>query len=345
MLIKNKWKYHVALWVAVIILGLITDYGRGGWKSLVYTFTLEGLRVDGVFYVSSIIIYYINFHYICPRYLSKKRFLFFGLGFIGLILLFAGVRYSLDEILFKFLLGTNNYWGESLVFPYYLFDNIHYAIRSIMYSSVIFLIFRFVEAQNQISQLQLNHKKAELSFLKSQISPHFLFNTLNSFYSELIEKQPAVAKDIHKLSELLRFVIYESGEELVALKKEIDFIKDYIYFYEKRFENELSVSFEVEGIVENQTIASLVFMHFIENVFKHGLLNEKDDPARILIEIKEKSISISTCNKMEQSMKYQEKGIGVENLERRLGTIYNDNYELKYAQEGDYFSAFLRIPI
>ncbi|NET36392.1 MAG: hypothetical protein F6K19_30925 [Cyanothece sp. SIO1E1] len=345
MLIKDKWKYHVYLWVVVIGLGHITDFGAGGWKALFYAFSLKGLRYDGVFYFTSIVVYYINFTYICPRYLSKKRILYFSFGFVGLLILFAGLRYFLDEVIFKFLTGINNYQGTALAFQYYFFDNITFAIPPILYSSVIFLIFRFIEAQNQIMQLKLDHKKAELSFLKSQISPHFLFNTLNTFYSELIDAQPAVAKDIHKLSDLLRFVTYESSEEFVDLQREIAFIKDYIYFYEKRFESELSLEFELKGVVENQTIASLVLMHFVENVFKHGVLTDKHDPAKIEIHIAETFISISTRNKIQQSIKYMEAGIGVENLKKRLDSIYDQAYELHYAEEGDYFTAYLSIPI
>lgn len=345
MLIKDKWKYHVFLWITAIGLGLITDFGSGGWKALYYAFSLRGLRFDGVFYFTSIIVYYINFTYICPRYLSKKRILYFSLGFVGLLMLFAGLRYFLDEIFFKFLTGINNYQGTALDFQYYFFDNITFAIPPILYSSVIFLIFRFIEAQNQIMQLKLDHKKAELSFLKSQISPHFLFNTLNTFYSELIDVQPAVAKDIYKLSDLLRFVTYESGKEFIDLKKEIAFIKDYIYFYEKRFENELSLEFELEGVAENQTIASLVLMHFIENVFKHGVLTDKQDPARIEIRIEDTLISISTNNKIQQSVKYMEAGIGVENLKKRLDVIYEKSYKLHHVQDGNYFKAYLSIPI
>ena len=344
-MIENKWKYHVGLWFAVFVLGLITDFGTGGWPVIQYTFSVEGLRLDGVFYTSSIIIYWINFKYICPRFLSRKQGLIFIASFFALLLLFAAIRYTLDEVLFKWLLGTNNYRDGFRALPYYFFDNIQYAVRAILYSSVIFLVFRFIEARNQISELKLNHKKAELSFLKSQISPHFLFNTLNTFYSELIEIQPQTAKDIHRLSQLLRFVTYESGEEYVALGKELSFIKDYIYFYEKRFEDELSLNFKVEGQVKNQSIASLAFMHFIENVFKHGVLNDQQDPASIIIQIEDKVISIRTRNKIERSIKYMGSGIGVENLKRRLDTIYQERYVLEHGIIDDHYRAFLKIPV
>lgn len=344
-MIKKKWKYHVWLWIAVVVLGLITDFGTGGWETIQYTFSLEGLRLEGVFYMSSFIIYWINFKYICPRYLSKRKSLVFLVSFFSLLLLFAVVRYTLDEIIFKFLLGTNNYRDGYRAFSYYFFDNIQYAVRSILYSSVIFLVFRFIEARNQISELQLNHKKAELSFLKSQISPHFLFNTLNTFYSELIECQPGMAKDIHRLSELLRFVTYESGEEFIELRKEISFIEDYIYFYTKRFEKELSLTFTVEGELKNQSIASLAFMHFIENVFKHGALNDPNDSASIVISIDDQTVSIKTRNKIEKSTSYMDSGIGLENLRRRLDTIYGENYKLESGIQGQNFRAFLQIPI
>ena len=267
------------------------------------------------------------------------------MAFIGLAILFASVRYVLDEIIFKYFTGTGNYYGKSLELQFYFFDNLSNVIKTILYSTIIFLIFRFIKAKNKIFQLQLNHKKAELSFLKSQISPHFLFNTLNTFYSELMMTQPETAKDILKLSELLRYVTYESSSEFIELKKEIAFIKDYIYFYKKRFENELFVSFNIIGTVGEQKIASLVLMHFIENVFKHGVLNDKECEAHIEIKITDSDIYITTNNKFETSMKYMDSGIGVENLKRRLETVYNNKYTLEYSSKNSYFKSYLKLPL
>lgn len=109
MLIKDKWKYYVYLWIVVIGLGLIIDVGVGGWKVLFYVFLFRGLRFDGVFYFIFIVVYYINFMYICLRYFFKKRILYFSLGFVGFFIFFVGFRYFLDEVVFKFFMGINNY--------------------------------------------------------------------------------------------------------------------------------------------------------------------------------------------------------------------------------------------
>ena len=345
MLVKNIWKYHIALWSIVILLSLLTDYGLEGYDALLYNFSLRGLRYEIVFYTTSIIIYFINFKYVCPRFLSKKRSLFFTLAIIFLVFLFAFIRYFLDEVLLKQIIGTHNYYGKFLEFQYYFFDNFYYALKPILYSTIIFLVFRFINAQNEILQLQLNHKKAELNFLKSQISPHFLFNTLNTFYSELINKQPETAKDIHKLSELLRYVTYETNQDFIELRKEIRFIEDYIYFFKKRFENELFVTFKVTGLIRNQKIASLVLMHFIENVFKHGVLNDKNYKADIEIQVFDTDLIITTKNKFDSSVKYMDSGIGVENLKKRLLSIYENTFELKQSNKNSYFYTYLKIPV
>ncbi len=344
-MLNNKWKYHTILWAIVILLGYITDFGTGGIEALKYSFTAKGIRLDVVFYSASIFIYFINYKYVCPRFLSKKKSHFFALFFLGLIVLFALIRYGLDEVIIKEITGENNYRGEALKFKYYFFDNFHYAIRPILYSTIIFYVFRSIKTQQEIFQLQIHHKKAELSFLKSQISPHFLFNTLNSFYSELMDKQPDTAKDVLKLSEMLRYVTYNSKQEFIPLEKELKFVEDYIHFHKKRFENELYISFKVIGEVSDQKIASLVLMHFVENVFKHGVLNDENKEATIEIKISNNELSIITNNTFDLTVNYTDSGIGVENLKRRLNAIYGDNYKLNYVANKSNYTAFLKLPI
>lgn len=344
-MLKNKWKYHVILWIIVVIVGYISDWGIGGVNALKFNISNKGLRVDGVFYLTSIIIYFINYKYVCPRFLSKKKSVFFVFSFIILIILFAFIRYTIDEVIIKNIVGTNNYYGNSLQFKFYIFDNFHFAIKPILYSTIIYFVFRTIKAQEEILQLRINHKKAELNFLRSQISPHFLFNTLNTFYSELMITQPNTAKDVLKLSELLRYVTYETEGEFIALKKEINFIEDYIYFHKKRFENELHLTFSVEGKVEDQEIASLVLMHFIENVFKHGVLNDKENEAHIKIRITDTNLEISTINKFDTAIKYMDSGIGVENLKRRLYAIYKEDYILNYSSNDSHFTTSLKLPL
>jgi LytS/YehU family sensor histidine kinase len=155
-------------------------------------------------------------------------------------------------------------------------------------------------------RLELEHKKSELDFLKSQIGPHFLFNTLNTFYAELMDKQPETAKDIHKLSELLRYVIYEAQEDAVSIDKELKFVEEYIYFFRKRFEDQLFLDYSVEGEVQDQKIPSLILIHFVENLFKHGVVTDSNRAARIKISLKQNHFVLQTENRTAPSEKHMD---------------------------------------
>lgn len=340
---KKIWKYHLLIAVFIIALDFFGDYVYKGKKGLFNNFEYANLVL--VFYLVFFSTYFLNFYVLCPKTLKKKKVYKFIIGVIFLFMFFIALRYLLEEVILYQITGFHNYSETSRSLGYYSFDNTYFASKPILYSTILYLFFQFNENKNKIHQLELDHKKAEVSYLKSQISPHFLFNTLNAFYVELIDDKPKTAKDIHKLSELLRFVTYESQEDYISLKSELKFLEDYIYFYYKRFESELFVDFNVTGLVEIQQIPSLILIHFVENVFKHGIINEKANPAKINIHISEKYLELTTENKYSVSEKYTSLGIGSTNIERRLTVLYNTDYTLTYSDKNDYFSTYLKIPI
>ncbi|KZS42388.1 hypothetical protein AWE51_02805 [Aquimarina aggregata] len=337
MKLKKEWLYHIAIALVLLLMGYFEDFVLGGKERLLKNFEPIYLALNVTFYISSIVIYFLNFRITCPKYLKKESILQFGIALLVLILLFAGVRYFLQEIVLFQFTGMHNYYEDSRKLSYYVFDNSYYAISTILYSTLIYLTIKFIEEKD--------HSRAELDLLKSQISPHFLFNTLNAFYVELIEDKPNTAKDIHRLSELLRYVTYESQQDFVSLENEIIFLKDYIHFFEKRYEDELSVSFSLKGEVTGQQIPSLILIHFVENLFKHGVINDKEAPAQIEINITKKSLELTTKNKMTSSDKHMESGIGTKNIQKRLTTLFNGNYSLNYTTNHPYFSTYLKIPL
>lgn len=346
MEIKSKWRFHLILALVIIAMGLFNDYVYSGARGFKGNFIYPNSVRILLLYVSFYCVYFLNFYYVCPKTLNQKKFFKFILGIFALYIVFTITRYILEEVVFGYVLDLQIFSKNGLKhFGYYDTYGFSYALRGVIYSTLLFLMFQYIENKNKISQLQLEHKKAELSFLKSQISPHFLFNILNTFYGELIDKEPNTAKDIHKLSELLRYVTYNSNQDFMPLKKEIQFIEDYIYFFRKRFEKELHVNFIVIGKVENQKVPSLIFIHFIENLFKHGAVNEKEYPAEIDIKIEDKFIILKTRNKILSSEKYMDSGIGSENVKRRLKTLFGTNFELTYSQKDSYFETFMKIPL
>lgn len=342
---KYKWKYHTLLISIVVLMNFFGHYVVGGIDSLLKEFTLPRFYYTLSFNLVFFSIYFFNFYIVCPLTLKKSKFYKFALFTILSFVLFASLRYIIEEIILFNITEIHNYEEKARKIGYYFFDNTYFALKAILYSTLLYLIFRFVENKNKLHQLEIDHKKAELNYLKSQMSPHFLFNTLNAFYVELIDDKPETARDIHKLSELLRFVTYESQEDFLPLKSEIKFLEDYIYFYYKRFESKLFVDFNVKGLVSNQQIPSLILIHFVENVFKHGIINDKINPVKINITINDHFLEMTTENKFIISEKYTSKGIGQKNISQRLTALFKTDYQLRYVDDNTYFSTYLKIPI
>ncbi len=342
---KHKWKYHTLIISVVVLMNFFGQYVIGGMDSLSKEFTLPLFYYTLSFNLVFFSIYFFNFYVVCPLTLKKNEFYKFILFTILSFILFASLRYFLEEVILFNITEIHNYAEKSRRIGFYFFDNTYFALKAILYSTILFLFFQHNENKSRLHQLEIDHKKAEVNYLKSQISPHFLFNTLNAFYVELIDDKPETAKDIHKLSELLRFVTYESQDEFLSLKSEIKFLEDYIYFYYKRFENELFIDFKVNGLVDMQQIPSLILIHFVENVFKHGIINDKDNPVKINITIENGYLELTTENKFITSEKYTSKGIGKTNVERRLTAIFKKDYVLNYDNGDDSFKAYLKIPL
>ena len=342
---KKHWNFHLAVVLIVVLMDLFSDYIYGGSKGFLDNFRAPLNYGAVIIYIATFTTYALNFFIVCPYTLGKKHYVRFGVGVLILIIIFGRIRYLGEEVILFHFTGVHNYFEESRKFFFYTFDNSYFAVKGILYSTLLYIFFEYVKNQSRVHQLDLDYKKAELSFLKSQLEPHFLFNTLNTFYTDLVDTQPETAKDIHRLCQLLRYVTYEAEHEVMPLNKELKFIEDYIYLHRKRFEDTLCLEYSVDGEVGNQIVPSLVFIHFIENIFKHGVITDKQNPAKINIAITENEITITTQNKISSSEKYSNSGIGKENLKRRLSAIFKDDYKLDYLQEDELFTAILKLPV
>ncbi|MFD2587964.1 sensor histidine kinase [Croceitalea marina] len=345
MKIDNTFRYHLLLAVVIIVMDFYVDYVFKSRTYFLESFTLLGIIFKITYYTAFFSVYALNYRFISPRTLPKGRLLLFGLGVITLFFVFAGVRYLLEEIIVYQLTGYHNYPERNRTFQYYILDSSYYSLKSILFSTVMYLLFLYLRNSSKMHRLELEHQKAELDILKAQLEPHFLFNTLNVFYSELAEKQPETAKGIFKLSELLRYLTYEAKKDFVPLKKELKFIEDYIYLYQKRFENNLFLNLSIEGEIGSQKLPSLILIHFVENIFKHGITNEKRTPAKIEISVAENYLVVHTENKISNVKNYSTTGIGKENLKKRLQLLFGKDYELSSNALDNMYSTYLKIPL
>lgn len=310
---------------------------------MVFTSLYIGLIIT--FFFSVFLVYLFNFYIFCNWFLNKKKFFIYLITIPVSLFLFAVIRYLFQEVVLFQITGVHNYVEQSREVAFYIKDNFFFGLPAVILSAVSFLFWQFQETQKQNQELLLENKKAEFQMLKAQVSPHFLFNTLNSFYSQLILKEDKMADDILVLSDLLRYVITETDKDEAMLSKEIQFIQNYIRLQKKRFEDQLYLNFSVEGDYSNEKILSSALIHFVENVFKHGKLNKETEKASIAIKVKDGFLEIDTFNYNAEGENYSSTGIGFENLTKRLKYMYNDEFILEKNEENNIFKSYLKIPL
>jgi len=205
--------------------------------------------------------------------------------------------------------------------------------------------FVIAEAEKKVSLMQKMQTETELKALKAQINPHFLFNSLNSIHA-LALKSSAKTKDVViQLSDMLRYMLYETDVEFVSMKKEIRFIQNYIAVQSVRLDSELDIDMQLIGEPENHEIAPLLLLPLIENAFKHGNKNTNDDSfIKINLIVRDAIIfEISNRKDERESIETENCGLGIQNVKKRLELIYPGKHELNIMDVGTKFTVYLKI--
>lgn len=181
-------------------------------------------------------------------------------------------------------------------------------------------------------QLDQQRISSELSYLKAQINPHFFFNTLNNIYSLTNIDVERARMALHKLSRMMRYVLYETEKDQTLLSKEIGFIKDYIELMRLRISEKVQIKLDIQEKFEDRVVAPMLLLPFVENCFKHGISSKQPSEITIKIEMEGKVLTLETVNKIvpknPNSPESNQKGIGLTNTKRRLSLLYSKKHEL-----------------
>jgi two-component system, LytTR family, sensor kinase len=343
---------------------------------LLVTFQKHDTNEVFVFIIILIVFYYLNTLVFIPRFLFRRRFVIYFTA-VALCLLLAGsatIIYSnrthsvfaeihrikvFNKIEVELLSETINKLPDSEQKKLLLrkVDDMAQDKRLPMPGrSVILLLFIFaVGLSITVIQEYLKNEKlreeaenerlnSELSFLKSQVNPHFLFNTLNSIYSLANKKSDKTANAIVKLSNILRYMIYDTNIKLVNLESEIQYLSDYIELQRLRLYDNTKISFIKEGDITLPQIAPMILIPFVENAFKHGIDTSSDCYINIFLKVEQSDLIF----KVENSVPYKNgkdkvAGIGLQNVKRRLKLLYPENHLLLVDEHENYYCAKLNI--
>lgn len=346
---KIKITLHAIAWIIVIIIPLYLNnvFGGGNLNRLLqfYTHTL-----------SAAMVFYVGYLWLIPRFYLRDRKASYFLILVLLILLTYLLTYYINDVLLfdpvmdaKFKEAFKNLEESGNFKTFKAFGLINHVLTSILISGFA-LGLGVMEKLNQTEKKQKELEKeklnSELAFLKNQVSPHFFFNTLNNIYSLIGIDGPTAQDSVLKLSKLMRYLLYESEHGETMISGEIDFMNNYIDLMKLRLSPRVELNINFPKEFSDFSIPPLLFVPFIENAFKHGINSRDRSFINISMKIDNDKISFNAENsigKSSQTGDLQHSGIGLENVRKRLGLLFPDNYELKIKQDETIFQVELSI--
>ncbi len=331
---------HVFFWCAVLLF--FTYFFGAGSDSFRDTFMFSLFLMP-----ITIATTYVSIYKLIPEYLVTKRYWLFGVYSLYTLII-SGYLIMVSIFFSLIYLAKFNYSDMNPITRNILLVTTGVYLVVVIVSAFKLLKLNLKQSENtknletKILETQLKLKEQELNYLKMQIHPHFLFNTLNTMYGFALKKANETPEMILKLSNLLDYLLYQVDKPFVLLTEEVNHIKDYIELEKMRFNKTLDVSFLAENILENTKIAPMLLLPFIENSFKHGQIQEGLLRIKIMVSCTSEHIHFCIENTSSNS-EPNKKGIGLENMQKRLDLLYKNNYELSMDDTENLFKVHLKL--
>ncbi|XWN36592.1 MAG: histidine kinase [Balneola sp.] len=339
----NRIGWHILFWMCYIamytgIYGYFEDnYGAEFFWAMAYL----PIKIAAT---------YFTMYFIIPRYFLKKKYVAATLLTITIILLAGFIQRFLDYYVFYPIYAYEFMAGSPFNIPKSI-KNVLSIYPAVALGAFIKITKHFYNEESKSQELRQQKLQAELNFLKGQIHPHFLFNTLNNLYALTLKKSENSPEVVLKLSELLSFMLYECNSRTVPLSKELKLIENYIALEKIRYDDRLTITYKTEGDVSQNQIPPMLLLPFVENAFKHGTSDSIDEVwVNIHIQVDDRSLSLSVENSngydtVEKDEFEYQKGIGLKNVRRRLELLYGDHYTLETNDTEDQYSVSLTIEL
>lgn len=322
------------------------------WSGLSIMFFFYTLEIDPVSYafdyaihstLSYSFIVYANALWLMPRLYRKKRYVAYTISVLVMLVAITYLRvYSQIYIWFHYIIEK----PMVLEFRSYVYT---FIINTLFF--IFSVAFRFTldffQLRQQQDKLLKQHAETQLSLLKAQVQPHFLFNTLNNIYFVAQRESPVTADLIDKLSFIMRYFLEQGPKQEIALTAELDFIRNYIELEKMRMRYPVKTTIELPEDLSIIKIPPMLLIPLVENVFKHGIdKREKNNYISIRLQISDR-LDFSVCNRIcqEHSDSGQGLGIGLNNLSQRLSILYGNNFVLKSERSQDTYTSKLNIPL
>jgi two-component system, LytTR family, sensor kinase len=339
----NKKRITFYLWVALADMLLWTWHDTGTFNASF----LQGVLNNTWRVVYIVVINFIFFEYTVSFVLRKRRYLISNILLAIVLIWFYVMLWSFGLYAWRSLgiqlhiytpLGIPKVKGELLE------AQMAFSIGSVVFFGIIRHIYSYIKLTHAAQKMRIEKQAAELNYLRSQTNPHFLFNSLNNIYSLARDKSDLAPESILRLSKMLRFMLYETGGDYIAIEQELNIITDYIDLEKLRYDESLRINFNHNIEDMKQALPPLLLMPLVENAFKHGVSETRDQPfVDVHLSVSQRQLQFIVKNSTDASGECNVKeNIGLSNLRRQLELLYKD-YDLSIQPGACDFTASLKI--
>ncbi|MEO6328081.1 MAG: histidine kinase [Ginsengibacter sp.] len=337
-------RFTFYLWLGLVYLLLWVWHDISGYEATLLQAIFNNLWRA----VYIVVINFIFFEYTVPFVLNKRKYILFNILLGILALLFHVMFWSYGLYAWR-LLGVSLHIYTPLGLPgnveEILTSQMAFSAGAVFFFGIIRHTYNHIKLKQATQQLRIEKQAAELNYLRSQTNPHFLFNTLNNIYSLARDKSDLAPESILRLSKILRFMLYETGGDYISIEQELKIISDYIDLEKLRYDETLRINLNYDVEDMKQALPPLLLMPLVENAFKHGVSETRDQPyIDVHLSVKQRQLKFVIKNSAEtfSSGDSVKENIGLSNLRRQLELLYTD-YNLSVHQGIADFTASLKI--
>ncbi|MCW3110516.1 MAG: Histidine kinase [Segetibacter sp.] len=338
---KPFWRYkldHVLFWMITVLFYAYVRYdlvSRAGFAH----YLLDIIIRNGLIAVAC----YVNISYLSPNYLKKGLYLRYVTFVLLCLLMVTAIKNVHDTWLYGFTRNNINNPG----FLYNTYYNFSVAFFYVVFTMALDTSKQWFRQQVRLKRIETENLQTELRYLKAQMNPHFLFNSINTIYFQIDKKNIEARTSLQKFAELLRYQLYECNEDTIAIEKEVEYLRSYIDLQRLRKNNNHSIIFKAEEDVRGFALAPLLLLPFVENAFKH-LSTFDDQPNQVNVSLYRQNghfeFEVSNSkNNTGTAENYH--GIGLKNVQRRLELLYANKYSLAIDNRDQYYVVNLKIQL
>ncbi|RSK46393.1 sensor histidine kinase [Hymenobacter perfusus] len=344
-----EWPIHLLIWGLLLTKDLVVIYTTPADRPPALAGATAGLVTLGYLLINATAFYLPVGLVARPLLTGALNWPRFGRAAGGLLLtllLITGVRYGLEFLVFKPLLGFDNYeHNPTFTARWFVENSVRFYFDYVLYGLLYAFIRHQLLTERRRRETQQAHTAAELTFLRSQLNPHFLFNTINDIYALVYQQSEAAPRALLKLAELLRYMLHDAHHDQVLLSRELDYLNGLIELQRIGSKDNLHLDYQLRGPLNGQLIAPMLLVSFVENAFKHGLLTDAARPVTLHLDLTATTLDLRLHNARNEQQKDQVGGIGLANVRRRLALLYPDRHTLTIADSPTDFQVTLRLAL